>query len=265
MNIRSLTSHPARDPARGRAFTLVELLVIVAMIALLASMSWPGLGKTRLKTQGVYCMKNTRQLAQAWTMYATDNNDWLSPNRDGGDVLGWQSLTANWTKPVPYSRLSWAGGWLDFTANNTDNTNVYNLLFGTIGTYTAKSTDIYHCPADKYPARQGAVQLLRVRSYSMNGFVGDRKSSRTNGANDWYPIYVQFLKLSSFTRPGPAMTWLLLDEHPDSINDGWSIPTVDQTPGFIDLPASYHDGRAGWLLLMGTPKSTNGMERPSNQ
>src|SRR6266436_1820951 len=101
-------------------------------------------------------------------MYTTDNNDYLCPNRDGGDVQGWSSATANWTKPVPYSVLSWAGGWEDFTPNTPDNTNIFNLIYGALGTYTSKNTGIYHCPADNYPARQGASQQLRVRSNSMN-------------------------------------------------------------------------------------------------
>jgi prepilin-type N-terminal cleavage/methylation domain-containing protein/prepilin-type processing-associated H-X9-DG protein len=251
--MKNLTSdgNQAFRSRRAYAFTLIELLVVIAIIAILASMLLPALAKAKQKAQGIGCLNNTKQLALAWTMYATDNNDYLSPNRDGGDVQGWQSLTANWTKAVPYSKLSWAGGWLDFDVNNPDNTNIFNLTFGAIGSYTSKNTGIYHCPADLYPAKEGGAMLMRVRSLSMNGFVGERQNDRGTGVNDWYPNFIQYIKSTHLTRPGPSHTWLLVDEHPDSINDGWLIPDVVDRSRFVDLPASYHNGACGFAFCDG--------------
>ena len=153
---------------------------------------------------------------------------------------------------MPYADWSWAGGWEDFGANVTDNTNILNLIYGAIGgTYTGKNTGIYHCPADNYTALEGGVSMLRVRSNSMNGFVGDRQSCATTGVNDWYTDHVQFTKTSSLSRVGAANIWLLVDEHPDSINDGWLIPDPQSPTEFEDLPASYHNGACGFVFCDG--------------
>ncbi|HZR16530.1 MAG TPA: prepilin-type N-terminal cleavage/methylation domain-containing protein, partial [Verrucomicrobiae bacterium] len=68
------------------AFTLIELLVVIAIIAILAAMILPALSRAKQKTQGIYCLNNTKQMALAWTMYAGDNSEKLVYNRDGTDV-----------------------------------------------------------------------------------------------------------------------------------------------------------------------------------
>jgi len=60
--------------------------------------------------------------------------------------------------------------------------------------------------------------------------------------------YRQFLKQSDV--PSPAMTWVTLDEHPDSINDGFFI-TNPSTPHWEDIPASYHNGACGFSFADG--------------
>src|ERR1043166_2646149 len=92
-------------PQVPRAFTLIELLVVIAIIAILAAMLLPALSKAKLKTQGVYCMNNHRQLALAWRMYAEDNRDVL--------VFA--------TADPTYAAYSWVQGVLDFNPANRSN------------------------------------------------------------------------------------------------------------------------------------------------
>jgi prepilin-type processing-associated H-X9-DG protein len=91
----------------------------------------------------------------------------------------------------------------------------------------------------------------------MNMWVGGRgdtpdpRAGWSQGAN-----WKVFRKLTEMTRPGPAMTFVLLDEREDSINDGLFVVQMDGYPGLsqtvmVDFPASYHGQAAGFAFADG--------------
>ena len=71
----------SRTPAVARGFTLIEVLVVIAIISLLVSILLPSLRKARLMTKAVICSSNLRAIGQGWQVYAGDNHGVMVPGR----------------------------------------------------------------------------------------------------------------------------------------------------------------------------------------
>ena len=88
-----------------KKFTIIEMLVIIAIIGILASLMLPSLSKARLKVKQAVCLSNSKQIATATTSYIIDNDAYGPPDKGGkrwtDKLLGTYIDRAADNKPSP--------------------------------------------------------------------------------------------------------------------------------------------------------------------
>lgn len=233
---------------RTRAFTLFELLVVIAIIAILAALLLPALSRAKDQARTIQCLNNLRQLHLSWHMYGGDHGR-LARNWDYS--LGFAPPGANWVSgTMHYDTM------LVFFGHPSDSTND-TLLVDNRKTMLApylRTAAVFKCPSDHSYAIRDSRRYPRVRSYSMNEYVGDPINERGELGLLSDPFYAyHFYKPEDFVKPGPSETFVLLEEHEDSINDGiFLLGGIDvRSWGWNKVPASRHRKGANFVFADG--------------
>ena len=143
--------------------------MVIAIIAILASLLLPALSKAKGMAQRTACLNNLKQLTLAWTMYSGDNNESLPPNHE--DYDGGQAASR-----------SDAPSWV--TGNAFTDTTSSNIQRGLLFRYLSADA-IYRCPSDRSTVLD-AGKLPRTRHYGMNTYMNGTGNSATNP--DWITV-----------------------------------------------------------------------------
>jgi prepilin-type N-terminal cleavage/methylation domain-containing protein len=259
----STVSPPSAATKSCRAFTFIELLIVLAVLALVACVLATARAGSRPNFQGAICLNNFKQLMAAFTMYTHDNNDYFPPNPD--DIYSysagysWVAGGQNGGMPVGSPANPEAGNPNLLTNPRTD----------LLANYIRTNISLFHCPFDPRMVRYTGsdtnlfgTYIPACRSISMNGGVGTKGAfaggnapvdgpwldgNHTHRAN---APYATFGKWSDFRVARPSDIWVLVDDDPWTINDA-GIQVIASTPDLIDYPNIFNDNSTAFAFADG--------------
>jgi len=203
---------------RRRAFTLVELLVVIGIIALLIAILLPVLSRAREAADAVKCLSNLRQLALANSMYVAQWNGWGVPG-----VMG----------PPSASRVSWQNnnGW-------RRNINLPEAAQAPIG--FSQAPDGLICPAALHARDRGWLNYSYGYNIRHVNYVPKPLIFTLPVASDWNPTTTEFAGIKANRVRNPAE----------------KIQFIDAMSPFVEPQMSNHYARIDQYQEYGQPPGT---------
>ena len=231
--------HAPRAVKTRSAFTLVELLVVIGIIAVLVGVLLPTLGRAREQGRSAACLSNMRQIAIAFIMYANDNKGWLPASARGGN-----NYANDWIQYQPTANMdrSAIGKYLGkITDNGLTNSASNNNKSINVNVLRCPSDDVkFRVRGDLNPVAPATAYRY---SYVMNHYLGTGWMFQSYLAN---PNFTDVSgargrdavgKITQVRRASEKM--LIFEEAESTMDDGHSSPDVPTT--FCNLLAIRHD------------------------
>ncbi len=239
---------------QGLAFTLVELLVVIAVIAILAALLLPALSLAKQSARNINCESNLKQLQLCWQLYADDYagvfvpNDWIDTESTTNIVTTNGTITVNTSSF--YMQTSWCSG------DAQTDTNTASIQSGLLFAYNTCAA-IYHCPSDAstiVDANGNPLPQLRTRSYNMsqsvNGYPLLLNPTSGYQVDTLQPCFANF---SAITNPPPSQLFVFLDENEVTLQDAqFGYPMANIGYGtWWDMPSNRHNQGANFSFADG--------------
>lgn len=225
-----------------RAFTLVELLVVITIVSVIAALLLPALERAREQARSTACRTNLRQLSLAIYLYADENESYLpwapieaDRNKEGDFVFGGPGKTSGSSSSSSPSNspdnapadppkdvaglLADPTAWSDTSfAYHAESGSIYPYVTGEPRVIPHKDTGVARSPAYRCPSTGRLGAALRV-NFSMNGLL-DVSHPRAHKRGIRYT-----------TIPNPATKVLLVNEQPATMFSAGFVPGADARRG----------------------------------
>lgn len=218
----------------GRAFTLVELLVAIGIIAVLMAFVLPAMSRAREQANQVTCLSNLRQLGLAYIMYCQDNCGWFSraapyatspAEESPQDFIWWQQTSSNLY--VAPDRDVFNSPILQYLGIKEDAHPI-----DTVVDFNEQRQRVLRCPSDPladHPVGIGEPDGNYYYSYAVNNLM---QSLDPKIASDSFRLPINKKTGKPFVVAGklgnvknPSLKILLVEEPEATIEDGSFDPT----------------------------------------